>query len=652
MSPFLQGSEPLSLTLRTRGTKSTSESSLNLTSPPDNTNVEVATTAGHVGVRRLIQHAVDSNIYTPALLAVAAVTTVIVLLRIAKNRNRSLLWSYTPIKSQAVVTRKTSQTASVSGRELYPEVERPSKNYTQNDLAECVTVISASSGSSCASNGARNPLPAADLTSLLFSQAQGAGDYTLNQVPISSPTPFTLSAWPKLQLCRQDRPWIPQSESPQQQHPDLQLLASRFMPPGRPVASDGSNGMPLWEELQRPQRQSRGVSITLNPDSDAACLPPPVHPSDDISRQQLSPSASAVDNASVSASIALPSQSSSSLSASSVRTDGASGRRTMDGGDTSWREASPSSSYPGDDAAHGESTALDSSTSSMIPPLIRPQHSTSGNSVLAAQTRAPADSNNPTPRQIPTRPLVAPPLLSLNTSDAPTVFSFEHRRKAYAASIPPELDSGGSGIDRLAFIYQDDKPFHVATESESPFGSELSSAASGSLSRASSATSPGTISVAFKGSSSLMPGNPGSLQLKTDASTRDPTHARPTPIPLKRGGNNMWFTHESIAANDIRQGGPSSFPPTSPLLPPPPPGSDNYEFDLTSPAYLHSHMDDAEDHDDDEVANEHDDMSQQDDVPIWMRHTRSFGGGVCLACLANGGGFYGENVPLEDRRPR
>ncbi|KAI0972162.1 hypothetical protein F4678DRAFT_52897 [Xylaria arbuscula] len=37
----------------------------------------------------------------------------------------------------------------------------------------------------------------------------------------------------------------------------------------------------------------------------------------------------------------------------------------------------------------------------------------------------------------------------------------------------------------------------------------------------------------------------------------------------------------------------------------------------------------------------------------WQRHTRVYGGGVCLACLAAGdedGGFYGENVPLDQRR--
>lgn len=40
----------------------------------------------------------------------------------------------------------------------------------------------------------------------------------------------------------------------------------------------------------------------------------------------------------------------------------------------------------------------------------------------------------------------------------------------------------------------------------------------------------------------------------------------------------------------------------------------------------------------------------------WKRHTRVYGGGVCLACVAASGrdgeqgGFYGDKVPLEDRR--
>jgi len=36
----------------------------------------------------------------------------------------------------------------------------------------------------------------------------------------------------------------------------------------------------------------------------------------------------------------------------------------------------------------------------------------------------------------------------------------------------------------------------------------------------------------------------------------------------------------------------------------------------------------------------------------WQRHTRVYGGGVCLACAASGreGGFYGDNVHPEEKR--
>ncbi|RWA08894.1 hypothetical protein EKO27_g6215 [Xylaria grammica] len=77
---------------------------------------------------------------------------------------------------------------------------------------------------------------------------------------------------------------------------------------------------------------------------------------------------------------------------------------------------------------------------------------------------------------------------------------------------------------------------------------------------------------------------------------------------------------------------PSSFPSSSPILP------------LAPHAALHSKEID--------VAGEI--ISVMDDSGAgWKRHTRVYGGGVCLACLASGGhdgGFYGENVPLDQRR--
>lgn len=104
---------------------------------------------------------------------------------------------------------------------------------------------------------------------------------------------------------------------------------------------------------------------------------------------------------------------------------------------------------------------------------------------------------------------------------------------------------------------------------------------------------------------------------------------------------------------------PSSYPPTSPLLPPPP--ATTYEaFDpaavmfpgpardggikmvpvdrdeIGEPAHVHAHISDG-------VA---------ESGQSWKRHTRVYGGGVCLACAAAAGegGFYGDSVRPEDKR--
>ncbi|KAI2624133.1 hypothetical protein GGS21DRAFT_329865 [Xylaria nigripes] len=79
---------------------------------------------------------------------------------------------------------------------------------------------------------------------------------------------------------------------------------------------------------------------------------------------------------------------------------------------------------------------------------------------------------------------------------------------------------------------------------------------------------------------------------------------------------------------------PSSFPSSSPILPLAPHAAlESTEIDVTG-----------------EIVSVLDDSGAG-----WKRHTRVYGGGVCLACLASGshggdGGFYGENVPLDQRR--
>ncbi|KAI1110313.1 hypothetical protein F5Y14DRAFT_366234 [Nemania sp. NC0429] len=77
---------------------------------------------------------------------------------------------------------------------------------------------------------------------------------------------------------------------------------------------------------------------------------------------------------------------------------------------------------------------------------------------------------------------------------------------------------------------------------------------------------------------------------------------------------------------------PSSFPSSSPILPLAPHAAlESREVDVAG-GFV-SAMDDSGD--------------------VWKRHTRVYGGGVCLACMASGdshGGFYGDNVPMDQRR--
>ncbi|KAK1992595.1 hypothetical protein LX36DRAFT_588109 [Colletotrichum falcatum] len=86
---------------------------------------------------------------------------------------------------------------------------------------------------------------------------------------------------------------------------------------------------------------------------------------------------------------------------------------------------------------------------------------------------------------------------------------------------------------------------------------------------------------------------------------------------------------------------PSSYPPTSPLLPGPPPIHGEIRYDEATNR---------------EILVQGEIISLLDDAGKgWKRHTRVYGGGVCLACAASGddghhGGFYGENVLPEEKR--
>ncbi|ROT35477.1 hypothetical protein SODALDRAFT_67492 [Sodiomyces alkalinus F11] len=81
---------------------------------------------------------------------------------------------------------------------------------------------------------------------------------------------------------------------------------------------------------------------------------------------------------------------------------------------------------------------------------------------------------------------------------------------------------------------------------------------------------------------------------------------------------------------------PSSFPPSSPFLPGPPPAEGKNSREPTQQIEVQGEI-----------------ISVMDDSGAgWKRHTRIYGGGVCLACAAAAndgqGGFYGSNVRPED----
>lgn len=92
---------------------------------------------------------------------------------------------------------------------------------------------------------------------------------------------------------------------------------------------------------------------------------------------------------------------------------------------------------------------------------------------------------------------------------------------------------------------------------------------------------------------------------------------------------------------------PSSYSPSSPTIPPPPPLPEGYKF--VGGHLGHRTSGDGQHQDEIDVQGEIVSVND-DDGDGWRRHTQVYGGGVCLACLANGGGTYGPNVPLEDRR--
>lgn len=127
--------------------------------------------------------------------------------------------------------------------------------------------------------------------------------------------------------------------------------------------------------------------------------------------------------------------------------------------------------------------------------------------------------------------------------------------------------------------------------------------------------------------------------LSSSPSLAEFSQGMPIPTTTSASSNETMTTAETFS--------PSSYPPTSPLLPPPPPGDfPEYQF-VGGPGGPGVLLSDQEIQLHDEVISIMDEAGHG-----WKRHTRVYGGGVCLACAAAGdeGGFYGDTVPMEDRR--
>ncbi|KAI1322569.1 hypothetical protein F5Y16DRAFT_37812 [Xylariaceae sp. FL0255] len=178
------------------------------------------------------------------------------------------------------------------------------------------------------------------------------------------------------------------------------------------------------------------------------------------------------------------------------------------------------------------------------------------------------------------------------------IISFEDRRLSSAASINGDFD--------LSLTY------HLSSES---------------YSRPSSESTMATFSPSTQASS------PISLR-RSYSKILDPSR---TSISIDAGGNVEPDGDASALAFS-----PSSFPSSSPILPLAPHAS----FEQMDEGSIDSRntIDDV--------------VSTADDAAVagWHRHTRVYGGGVCLACMAKGahgdeeGGFYGDNVPMDQRR--
>lgn len=204
-------------------------------------------------------------------------------------------------------------------------------------------------------------------------------------------------------------------------------------------------------------------------------------------------------------------------------------------------------------------------------------------------------------------PPLMPPTLSSTVS---TINQLQERRSNYAASLPAELDR--------EFIHQPN-PDYMASTTIPPASLQLVDD-----------STPETVVT-----TTVIPQR-WSYTKRVPIGIPIPTRSNSSPLQTDRLGHGGPSSSKTFS--------PSSYPPSSPQLPPGPPGAHGQG----------SH---------DDAAGQEGELQLQGEIISavdgaghgWKRHTRVYGGGVCLACAAlgkthGGGGYYGPKVPLSERR--
>lgn len=214
------------------------------------------------------------------------------------------------------------------------------------------------------------------------------------------------------------------------------------------------------------------------------------------------------------------------------------------------------------------------------------------------------------------RPPPPPPLTPPKLSTA--VFKFEDRRPYYSVSVLPSLD---------------------ALSPASPSSVEIAASSS---------------SFSAHGPNPDYMASTSSADMSTSSTSWRRSYTKNVPVgmpsqPSPASTDPYVFTPASETFS------PSSFPPsTSPLLPPASPGVHEGPMSRNGAAGF---ADQQRAQQPREIDVQGEIISVVDDATGagWTRHTRVYGGGVCLACVAAAsagvpGGFYGDRVRPEDRR--